>query len=494
MPSDEDPPYFRLVEGTLSIDRLQQVQVRFVATDERPRKSHITVISGANGTSKSRMLASIVDNIRGRARTDGLEKKGERSSDGQGGLHWLGLTSQGSVPQTAQFDLDGPLPSRTLAISTIVMDKFPYTTRQTDNKDEHFYYYLGSRQASNAVMIGAMGRAMVDALVNMLPIPERFTTFLEWTQLVFGEGCEIALEFEKLSRKQIERYLEEGNREEFIRKRTELRRGRVSRSEIDDESVAQITRSATQLFEFLRNFGEEVVVPNERGFQDSGPVIRLPLVNQSLAYDLNDAWNSLSDLSRAGFSASPRALLKLKDNWIDFNSLSSGEQNVLSTGAKLISYATPASLIVMDEPEVSLNVAWQQKYVELVLRSLEHAPGSHVLIATHSPHIVANLPHGMATVIVVSKTEQGLDFETQPAEFEGWGSESVLYEVLGIPSASSFLFNREIADVLHHIQNGGRDTQKLDAFIDKAGLIQTAGVEPLEELLAAIKEYREKLS
>ncbi|MCD7040136.1 ATP-binding protein [Pseudomonas sp. MAFF 311096] len=146
-------------------------------------------------------------------------------------------------------------------------------------------------------------------------------------------------------------------------------------------------------------------------------------------------------------------------------------------------------MIAIDEPEISLNVAWQQHYTDLILKSLIHAPGTHVLIATHSPHLIASLPLGSASVVTIEKINNNYSFKTTDALFEGWGAEAVLYQVLGVTSASSFLFNRKLAKILKHIQDGGEDRSLIASFLDSAYKLDYHGIEPLEEVIQEIESY-----
>ncbi|MGE7989680.1 AAA family ATPase [Pseudomonas sp. NPDC089554] len=74
---------------------------------------------------------------------------------------------------------------------------------------------------------------------------------------------------------------------------------------------------------------------------------------------------------------------------VTFNQLSSGEQQVLLLLGKLVASAGPGNVLLIDEPEISLHVHWQQLLPSLFSRIAEHT-GSQFLIATHSPTLVAN--------------------------------------------------------------------------------------------------------
>lgn len=68
-------------------------------------------------------------------------------------------------------------------------------------------------------------------------------------------------------------------------------------------------------------------------------------------------------------------------------SLSSGEQHELVILYEMLFKVGPDSLILIDEPELSLHVAWQQQFLE-DLEKVTKLVGFDVLIATHSPQII----------------------------------------------------------------------------------------------------------
>ncbi|AKB86184.1 AAA family ATPase [Methanococcoides methylutens] len=67
--------------------------------------------------------------------------------------------------------------------------------------------------------------------------------------------------------------------------------------------------------------------------------------------------------------------------------LSSGEQQELVLFYELLFHVDPESLILIDEPEISLHVLWQQQFLR-DLQSITELAGFDILIATHSPQII----------------------------------------------------------------------------------------------------------
>lgn len=74
---------------------------------------------------------------------------------------------------------------------------------------------------------------------------------------------------------------------------------------------------------------------------------------------------------------------------LQLTKLSSGEQHVLVLLYQLLFKVKPNSLLLIDEPELSLHIAWQKKFLR-DLREITELALFDVLIATHSPQIIAD--------------------------------------------------------------------------------------------------------
>ncbi|MDH7790180.1 AAA family ATPase [Ochrobactrum sp. AN78] len=86
----------------------------------------------------------------------------------------------------------------------------------------------------------------------------------------------------------------------------------------------------------------------------------------------------------------PKSGMKVEDDAgriVPLNSLSSGEQHELVIIYDLLFRVSDNSLILVDEPELSLHVAWQKKFIT-DLQQIQKARPLNVAIATHSPQII----------------------------------------------------------------------------------------------------------
>jgi predicted ATP-binding protein involved in virulence len=84
----------------------------------------------------------------------------------------------------------------------------------------------------------------------------------------------------------------------------------------------------------------------------------------------------------------------IKDNSGEYKSipvskLSSGEQNELVLFYELLFKSKSSSLILIDEPEVSLHISWQNCFIE-DLKEIASLNNLRFIIATHSPDIISN--------------------------------------------------------------------------------------------------------
>lgn len=72
---------------------------------------------------------------------------------------------------------------------------------------------------------------------------------------------------------------------------------------------------------------------------------------------------------------------------LSVNALSSGEQHQLVLAYDLLFRTQPNTLVLLDEPELSLHVDWQERFLK-DLKAVIDLVGFDALLATHSPYII----------------------------------------------------------------------------------------------------------
>ena len=95
-----------------------------------------------------------------------------------------------------------------------------------------------------------------------------------------------------------------------------------------------------------------------------------------------------------------------KNDIIDIENLSSGEKSALLILYEVIFHSETNAIILIDEPEISLHIAWQQQLGEMIQDLIKEKYGTQVIMATHSPFIAAG-----NTSILVEANLRGDDGE-----------------------------------------------------------------------------------
>ena len=99
--------------------------------------------------------------------------------------------------------------------------------------------------------------------------------------------------------------------------------------------------------------------------------------------------NSRLRYKRVSVSAEGLKVVSWTGADLDLDLLSSGEQHELVILYELLFRTSKNSLILIDEPELSLHVAWQEQFVTDLERMAEISD-FRAILATHSPEIIAD--------------------------------------------------------------------------------------------------------
>ena len=169
--------------------------------------------------------------------------------------------------------------------------------------------------------------------------------------------------------------------------------------------------------------------------------------------------------------------------------MSSGEFAMLSM---VLSISTASSdshtLILIDEPELSLHPNWQMTIIDNLDRALKDQV-CHLLIATHSHMLVSDLPMNRSSVSQWEKDDDGNLIANRIGENTyGWSSEEVLLKVFKTATDRNRYFGERIAKLLEQM---GNDTISKEAVADELNELQEisqhlSDVDPMKMVLNTI--------
>lgn len=459
---------FRLEKFRLDEQKIQTPWVK-LSTSRRSEENYFTVIIGNNGTGKTRFLKGIVDKYR-------MVKK-----------------RQYSLP-----DFDLPIPQKMIAVTTSLSDKFPPDSsfnrlhKSFDERD--FYCYLGPKGRVG----GASNRALMDRAISaLMSSSENRYYFHQYNEIFNYLKYEPVLKMvyqlsiptafknrvSEIYGKELKDFVESK-----IENRGGIRRGIYNRflnapenywDELADAyryAYDEQYRNRNKEFSFLINFSHE----NMNRFDQ---VISSSEVSRYEVFD---------DLRKLDLMKSMRVkLYKIGGGEFDFTDASSGEASILSTLIGLVPNLQSDSLVLIDEPEISLHPSWQYRYIELLDRLLDSVQGCHVIIATHSHFLISDLPNGRSSVVHF-KTAKGsqIDVDYYDENTNGMSAEDVLLNIFDMPSTRNYYLGAIVTELLELLAEGKKGT---DRYIELRRKVQKVlpnlkRIDPLYEVICKLVE------
>ena len=130
----------------------------------------------------------------------------------------------------------------------------------------------------------------------------------------------------------------------------------------------------------------------------------------------------------------------------DIRGLSSGEKQLFLRALSLKFLNVNNSIILIDEPEISLHPRWQRKIINVYENIGEN---NQLIIATHSPHIIGNVTKEQ--IRVLKRDKEGIKVMNYEELDETYGRtvESILMEIMGIVNTR----NEETAEKIETLRN-----------------------------------------
>ena len=130
----------------------------------------------------------------------------------------------------------------------------------------------------------------------------------------------------------------------------------------------------------------------------------------------------------------------------DINELSSGEKQLFLRTLAIKMLNPENSIILIDEPELSLHPKWQQRIID-VYRKI--GKNNQIIIATHSPHILGSVRK--ENIMLLDKDDEGqIVVRTGDELYDSYGqpTERILEDIMGLKTTR----NQEIFDKLEKIR------------------------------------------
>ena len=207
---------------------------------------------------------------------------------------------------------------------------------------------------------------------------------------------------------------------------------------------------------------------------------KLGNVRDEVIAEINGIFDILDmDTRLIGMSTETTEILPIFTNSsgdeFDINELSSGEKQLFLRTLAIKMLNPENSIILIDEPELSLHPKWQQRIVD-VYRKI--GKNNQIIIATHSPHILGSVRK--ENIMLLDKDDEGqIVVRTGDELYDSYGqpTERILEDIMGLKTTR----NKEIFDKLKKIRKMvNEDKYETDDFKKEYG--------DLKEILGTMDE------
>ncbi|HHX8482682.1 TPA: ATP-binding protein [Vibrio diabolicus] len=496
---------FRVVSFSYESDSFKTPLVELARNDSAQDENYFTVVIGNNGAGKSRFVSNLVDAFRDvnekkrrnlteyrldYVRDDYLYEIERKFVESKNGRRYKTELSVNREPCS---------PNRVITITTSLSDKFPrdgyHQLRPTELQEngDDYYLYLGPRAIN-----GMSTRILMDKAISALVANVGYQEHSESYRYIFdylNYEPVVKLSYEvriprnlsgdliDIAGKDFKEFLHDysSSRGGFRKDSIERSLNRYPDSHWDElAKVYQYIKISSHKdryknkFSLLVNFSERNEVRDTQGSDE-----------------LNlDLYLKLEELRKYDLVRGPTTKLYKKDGGeFDFNDASSGEASILSTLIALTPNVENDSLIVIDEPEISLHPSWQYRYIELIDKILSRKRGCHVVIATHSHFVISDLPMGRSSVVHF-KANNGKSVECDYIESEthGLSAEDILLNIFDMPSTRNYYLSNEVSEALEIVAEGGRDSERFKFLVSKFKryILHVKDVDPLKDVLVTL--------
>lgn len=377
------------------------IEAKFIDDEEQGNEGVFsTLILGENGTGKSFLLKSIADIFIFLDKAQIYKRKPkfhyEKFSISyfyKGNEYVIDRKSGSEIickKNGVGIDLyDVELPTNVLAVSFMVNDKFLFIDPNQKQSNSGMYRYLGVRKTTNATYTSSVISNVMQSVVQILCDGLFKEMYMVLKALHFDSYIEITF---------------------------------INNSKGKNTNVAFIK---VDCFDCDINYFANYVINGEK----------------------------LSNLIKHGIIRPSNISFYKTGEKIDFENCSSGEKHMIFAFSGILNAISENSLVLIDEPEISLHPEWQIQYISLLKKVFEKYKGCHFILASHSHYLVSDLQGDTSSIVTLSKENniwpkaELLNFDTY-----AWSAENIIYNVFGLRTTRNYYFESDLRKLLSMIQ------------------------------------------
>ncbi|HEY9190906.1 MAG TPA: AAA family ATPase [Sulfurovum sp.] len=462
----------------ISFDEKNNTDFNF-STDKMDKNIIFSILIGANGTGKSMSLVKLIDIFR-----DIMSEQNKHSSKRKR-LNYYHII----------YELDGKVfnikknketytlgegtswknilvPQSILALTFLAEDKFTYQSHE-DNENS-VYKYLGIRSAANAIFSGSVNKKIRSILFDCV-VEKSFRDKVVQTFELLGYEPIVKMKFDYILKSMVTK--------KITMRTINMRMNTIhKKSKYANKNISLLTeQEKSDMLKYIQE------VKNERSKTNTSKVFTELVIDFRETEASYKKYKIVKNMIFAGLLDPSTIEISQKDSEVDSESLSSGEKNLLYITLHILANVQNNSIIVIDEPEISLHPNWQIKYNFHLKQILSGYKNIHVIIATHSHFMVSGLHKDETNIFTIHKDKS---VENIKDDTFSWSAENILYRIFNTRTVNNYYLEKDLQTVFSLIsKNDPTDKKKIMKSYENIKDVVFHEDDPLYKLSEKIKKY-----
>ena len=185
-------------------------------------------------------------------------------------------------------------------------------------------------------------------------------------------------------------------------------------------------------------------------------------ITNKVVNEINSIFDILElDVKLKGFSKDEKTMPIFENSAgeeFNINDLSSGEKQLFLRTLSIKMLEPKNSIILIDEPELSLHPKWQQRIIEVYKKIGEN---NQIIIATHSSHILGSV--SSENIFILYRDENGkIEAKTGDELYSSYGQpvERVLKDIMGLESVRTPKIEKDLEELRKLVDEDKYDTKE----------------------------------
>lgn len=386
-------------------------------------------------------------------------------------------------------------PEHVIVNSVMLNDRF--TFRKSTNND--FYQYLGARSTSSTASTKSSIKKTIENLINEIKTSPKFIDDLKelLVFLDFEEKFEIhyitklnKLFFSgNLSVEDFRKYYEQWWDKDF-NYTSRNKNNPIWSKPYYDKFFKNDENKTLEIVNFLnQTITDNILIHKERSR------------SKFLKFNFFDKENKPKDLDKI-LQLEKLDIINLtgielfkNNSSLSINEISSGEYHLLVSLIGIFCKIKDNSLILIDEPEISLHPNWQLRYISFLKKLFKNYSGCHFILSSHSHFIISDLEDKNSSVTALKRDEKTKNLSAQLLKIDtyGWSAEDILYNIFNVKTVRNYFVEADLADLLGLISNNSKDKNKILKLTNKLKELNISDNDPLNAVLGEANEYIDNL-